>query len=400
MNRRFGNLVNYSLSCIKRYRIRTFVILICLITATALMSSMLFIKDGLSRDGQISLKYAPDITVQGIQDGRQTYINTSDIALIQSTLGVKTIVDRIWGYGNIGNTLVVIVGIDTENPIINLDSAYPIESGSFLNGNQNGTVVIGKAVAGLLGAKVGNTLSIISESNQIHTFKIVGVFNSESGIYNSDTILMTKSDARLFFEVPEGKATDLLIYIKDVDPQFYRTQVNFVARETSELPNVRVLTKDIIASAQGVTYGSKSGYFSIMWVLVLVAVAIVAFNQTVVVGHESKFEIGLLKALGFSTSDIIQVRLIEGTILGFLAGSVGILLGIFYDSVLNAPILRDFILGWATLYPEFQVPIMISFETVFIIYVISVVPLLFAIVIPSWLNATVDPDISMRGARA
>jgi hypothetical protein len=52
------------------------------------------------------------------------------------------------------------------------------------------------------------------------------------------------------------------------------------------------------------------------------------------------------------------------------------------------------------LYPEFQVPILISSETVFLAYVISIVPLLFAIVIPSWINATVDPDISMRGARA
>lgn len=400
MSRRFGNLVNYSLSCIKRYRIRTFVILISLVTATALISSMLFIKDGISRDGQISLKYAPDITVQAIQNGRQTFINTSYIPLIQPTLGVKTVIDRIWGYGNIGNTLVVIVGIDTETPIINLDSAYPIESGTFLEADQDSTVVMGKAVADLLGAKVGNVLSLISESNQVHKFKIVGVFNTESGIYNSDTILMTKTDARLFFDVPEGKATDLLIYTEEIDPQFYRTQVNFIARETSELPNVRVLTKDIIASAQEVTYGSKSGYFSIMWILVLIAVAIVAFNQTVVVGHESKFEIGLLKALGFSTSDIIQIRLIEGTVLGFLAGSIGLIVGILFDSVLNAPVLKDFILGWATLYPAFPVPLLISAETVFLTYVISIVPLLFAIVIPSWLNATVDPDISMRGARA
>jgi ABC-type lipoprotein release transport system permease subunit len=178
MNRRFGNLVNYSLNCIKRYRTRTLVILLCLVSATALLSSVLFMKDGLSRDGQISLKYAPDLTVQGIQDGRQTYIETSYVSLIQPTLGVKTVVDRIWGYGNIGNTLVVILGVDLENPVINSNSAYPIESGVFLQRSQNGTVVIGKAVADLLGAKVGNLLSIISESNQVHEYKIIGIFNN------------------------------------------------------------------------------------------------------------------------------------------------------------------------------------------------------------------------------
>jgi ABC-type lipoprotein release transport system permease subunit len=110
--------------------------------------------------------------------------------------------------------------------------------------------------------------------------------------------------------------------------------------------------------------------------------------------------VGLLKALGFSTSDVIQIRLIESTILGAIAGSIGLAVGIFYDTVLNAPVLRDFMLGWAVLYPNFVVPIHISAQTVFLTYVITMVPLLFATVVPSWINATVDPDIAMRGAKA
>lgn len=400
MRSRFGNLLSYALNCIQRYRIRTSVILICMVLASALFSSVLFMKDGLARDGQISLKYAPDLTIQGIANGRQTPYETRYIPYIQSILGVKTVVERIWGYGNIGNTLLVIVGVDLEDPSIDLTAAYPIESGSFLESNKNGTVVVGKAVAELIGAKVGNFLTIITESNQVRQYAIVGIFDSESGIFNADTILMSKNDARSFFEVPEDKATDLLVYVDEVDPQFYKTQVNFVAREISELPNTRVLTKDVLAAAQETAYGARSGFFSIVWLLVLVSVAIVAFNQTVVVGHESRFEVGLLKALGFSTSDIIQVRLIEGTVLGILAASMGIVIGIFFNAVLNAPVLKDFMLGWATLYPAFPVPFMVSTQTVLLTYVISIVPILFATVIPSWVNATVDPDIAMRGARA
>jgi ABC-type antimicrobial peptide transport system permease subunit len=195
-------------------------------------------------------------------------------------------------------------------------------------------------------------------------------------------------------------ATDLLVYTDDVNEAYYTTQLNFVARQVSELPNVRVLTRDILAKAQATTYGARAGFFSIAWFTILVSAAIVAFNQTIVVGHESKFEVGLLKALGFSTSDIIQVRLIESTILGILAGSIGLASGIFFDTVLGAPMFRDFMLGWAVLYPSFPVPVHISSQTVLVAYAITIVPLLFATVIPSWLNATVDPDIAMRGARA
>jgi ABC-type lipoprotein release transport system permease subunit len=400
MKNRVRNLLNYALNCIQRYKIRTIVVLVCLVMAATLFSSVLFLKDGLVREGKISLKYAPDLTVQGMASGRQSYVETRLIPLIKTTLGVKTVVERIWGYGNVGNSLLVIVGVDLENPLINLEAAYPIESGSFLESSTNGTVVIGKGVAVLIGAKVGNTLNIITESNLARQYTIVGIFNSESGIINADTILMNKEDARSFFNVPEDKATDLLVYTEEVNPAFYEGQVNFIARETSELPNVRVLTKEVLAGAQETTYGLRSGFFSVVWYLVLISAAIVAFNQTVVVGHESKFEIGLLKALGFSTSDIIQIRLIEGTILGILAGSIGLLLGIFYNAVLNAPILRDFMLGWATLYPGFPVPFGIGAQTLLLTYAITVVPILFATVIPSWLNATVDPDIAMRGARA
>jgi len=400
MKFRLKNLLNYALDCIKRYKIRTIVVLVCLTMAATLFSSVLFIKDGLVREGQLSLKYAPDLTVQGIATGRQSYIETRYIDLIQRILGVEKVVERIWGYGNIGNTLLVIVGVDLEEPNINLDAVYPIESGSFLDPQRNDTVVLGKAVAELIGAKVGNLLTIITESNQARQYTVIGIFNSESSIVNADTILMTRDSARAFFNVPEGKATDLMVFTQEVNPAYYQTQTSFVAREISELPNLRVLTKDLLASAQETTYGARSGFFAMVWFLLLISVAIVAFNQTVVVGHESRFEIGLLKALGFSTSDIIQIRLIEGTVLGFLAGSAGIVLGVFYNSVLNAPVLKDFMLGWATLYPAFPVPFMVSAQSIFLTYAITVIPVLFATVIPSWINATVDPHIAMRGARA
>jgi ABC-type antimicrobial peptide transport system permease subunit len=92
--------------------------------------------------------------------------------------------------------------------------------------------------------------------------------------------------------------------------------------------------------------------------------------------------------------------LFESLVLGTLAGAVGLTVGIVYDIVLGAPILRDFLMGWANLYPGFPVPVFISLQTVLFTFAVTIVPLLFATVIPSWLNATVDPDIAMRGARA
>ena len=412
--KRFKNLLNYALNCIQRYKLRTVVILVCLVVAASTFSAVAFLSDGLVKEGALSLKYAPDLTVQGIQAGRQTLIPTSYVNYILGVApGVTGISERIWGYGNVGNTLIVVVGIDLGNSAtgnqntpqmgnipVDQTTAYPLESGHFFDAQSNDTIVIGKGVAELLGAKVGTELSILTEFNQIKQYTVVGIFNSESGIYNSDMILMNLNAARDFFNIPSDKVTDLMVYVNSVDENIKSTLVNDAARQISALANIRVLTKDVLLNAQEKTYGDKSGFFSVVWYVILISVAIIAFNQTVVVGHESKFEIGLLKSLGFSTSDVIQVRLVESLVLGTLAGAIGLTIGILFDGVLGAPVLRDFMLGWANIYPSFQLPFFISPQTVLFTFAVTIVPLLFATVIPSWLNATVDPDIAMRGARA
>jgi ABC-type lipoprotein release transport system permease subunit len=289
------------------------------------------------------------------------------------------------------------VGVDLANQFNtanSADSLISISQGSFVDPNEEGTIVIGQAVAALVGAKVGSILSILTESVETQHYTVVGIFGEASSVYSADMIVMDINDARTLFAVPEDKVTDLAVYLSDP------TVSNIVAREIGDLPNTRIVTKEILLQAQDATYGARSGYFSVVWYIMLLAVAIVAFNQTVVVGHESKFEIGLLKAIGFSTSDVIQIRLIESLVLGVIAGTIGVAFGIFYDAILKAPIISSFMLGWATLYPNYTVPIYLSAQTILLIYAITIVPLLFATVIPSWLNATVDPDISMRGAKA
>ncbi len=406
--------MSYALSCIQRYKLRTLVILICLGIAASAFSSVAFLSDGLMQEGKLSLKYAPDLTVQQILDGRQTLISTNFVSrILAAAPGVSAITERIWGYGNIGNTLVVVVGVDVGNLatinqtypqvgnfFVDQTAPYPLESGRFVDVNSNDTIVIGKGIADLLGANVGTVLSILTESNEMKRYSVVGIFDSESSIYNADMIIMNLNQARDFFNVPDDRVTDMMVYVSPVDPSTKAAVVSIVARQISALPSCRVLTKDVLLDAQEKTYGDRSGFFSIVWYIVLVSAAIIAFNQTVVVGHESKFEIGLLKALGFSTSDVIQVRLVESLVLGALAGAIGLTVGIIYDSVLGAPVLRDFMLGWANLYPNFPVPVYISAQTLLFTFAVTIVPLLFATVIPSWLNATVDPDIAMRGARA
>ncbi len=137
---------------------------------------------------------------------------------------------------------------------------------------------------------------------------------------------------------------------------------------------------------------------SVLWYVLLISVILVAWNQASSASREAQREVGILKALGFSTSNILEIRFLETLILGFISASIGVFLAIFYDLYLGAPIIRNFMLGWSAIYPDFPVPIYIGFGSLLTLYAAAIVPLLVGTLIPAWKSAITEPDLVMRGS--
>ncbi|MCQ5374063.1 MAG: hypothetical protein NO515_03450, partial [Candidatus Methanomethylicia archaeon] len=70
MIKKHRNLLRYSFDCLSRYRMRTAVIVVTFLIATTMVSAVLFTKEGLEREAEISVKMAPDLTVQYLKAGR------------------------------------------------------------------------------------------------------------------------------------------------------------------------------------------------------------------------------------------------------------------------------------------------------------------------------------------
>jgi ABC-type lipoprotein release transport system permease subunit len=131
--------------------------------------------------------------------------------------------------------------------------------------------------------------------------------------------------------------------------------------------------------------------------VLLLSVVLVAWNQLTTAGAEMKKEVGILKTLGFSTFDILEIRFMETLILGFAAATIGVFLAIVYDVYLGAPFLREFLLGWSAVYPNYPLPINISPGSVMILYAVAVFPLFIGSLIPAWRSAVTEPDVAIRG---
>jgi len=396
MLRKHKNLFFYSLDCLKKYKMRTIVVFVVFTFAVAMLSSVLFVKDGLEREAALSVVKAPDITVQYLKAGRIASIPLDYSEKVTHLDGVVEVRPRIWGYVGVGAYTFTVVGLDLSSDRLPTGLESEMDEGRFLSAYDagSGRVVVGPLLAGMLQLHVNDTVVFLSESAKAHTFAVVGIFSGESSIYTADLIVMSIQDARNFFEIPQEYVTDLMVY---VDPE---APIDNVAAKIVTLPNTRVLTQDLLIRGFKTAYAARGGIFTTIWTILLAAVTLIAFSQAIIVGVQSRFEVGLLKTFGFTTLDIIEIRLIESLILGVFTASLGMIIGVVYSAFFNAPGLSQILLGWAFLPSEFKMPTHMSYISIFSIYTVTVIPLLFATIVPAWLNAITDPDLAMRRATA
>jgi len=128
----------------------------------------------------------------------------------------------------------------------------------------------------------------------------------------------------------------------------------------------------------------------------LLAFVIFSFDRAAGLSAEERREIGILKAIGWETGDVLRMKLWEGAVLSLTAFVVGYLLAyvhvFFYSAALFAPVLK----GWAVLYPEFSPLPFVDGLQVATLFFFTVFPYSVASLIPIWRTAITDPDQVMR----
>lgn len=387
------NFFRYALDSIFRFKTRTIAIIFSLVIALTILGAVAFISDGLEKEAELSTFFAPDVTVQILQAGRQVPVLMSFVKNVTDIQGVDKVVPRVWGYIYQNNKIYTVMGIDVANMPISEEIGFTITSGRFLQPKDNNSAVVGSYFANVFDINVDDTLILYNEFQQPFNYTIVGIFSMEINLYTSDLILMSIQDARDFFAIGSDYATDLCVYTtRNAQPRTVATQI------VEMIPSARVLTRAVLRDALATAYGARSGFVSTMWYILLLAVVMVAWNQASAVSSESKREVGILKSLGFSTLDVLEIRLMESMILGVISASIGVFLAIVYDLYLGAPIIKDFMLGWASVYPTFPLPIYVQLSSVGILYAVALFPLLVGSLVPAWKSAITEPDIAMRGA--
>jgi hypothetical protein len=144
-------------------------------------------------------------------------------------------------------------------------------------------------------------------------------------------------------------------------------------------------------------FAQRSGVFQLMWLILLLCVLLLAWTQGSSISLDMKKEIGVFKALGWHTLDIIELKMMEIIIIGLAGILCGMLFGILYLQI-GAPWLKQFFLGQSAVYQGSPIPIYIEGGSIFLLLATGLLPLCAATIIPAWLMGTVEPDTAIRGS--
>jgi ABC-type lipoprotein release transport system permease subunit len=377
-----------------RYRARTIAVLLPLLIVMGAAASVTLVRDGLSRDAALSVSVLPDITMQQMVGGRVERVALSYVESVQALAHVTNAVPRVWGYVPVtvprGEVAYTLVGLDLERMPVAEDIGLTIEEGRFLVAGDTGKAVIGKAFASVFSAGAGDRIELADTLGNASEFEIVGIFGTSVEIYAADLIVVPLDTAREYFGYGADEVSDICVYLDDP------VNTGLTAVRILEMgDNIRIVTRDALAALNQQAFGRRGGVFQLMWMALLLTVCLVAWAQSASIGLALKREIGILKAIGWSTLDIIEIKLLESTILALLGTFGGILLGLGYVA-LDAPGIKQYFLGWATVYPEFPVPVHMSLPSLFLLMVIGVFPLVVATVVPAWRVGIIEPDEAIR----
>jgi lipoprotein-releasing system permease protein len=368
------NVIDFTLSCLFRRKGKNAALILVYTLVVFMAASVVFFTHSIKEEASILLKGSPEMVVQRMVAGRHELIPMNYADRIKEIRGVSGVRGRLWGY--------------YYDPVIGANYTLIVPE----EGQPNrGEIAIGQGISRTRLVFEGDTMEFRTHEGVLINLEIKKVISSASELVSSDLLLVSEDDFRRLFGTSQNYATDLTLKIRN--PR----EMSTIASKISEiLPDTRQILKDEILRTYDAVFNWRGGMMIVILLGVLLAFIIFAWDKASGLSAEERKEIGILKAIGWETSDVILMKFWEGMVVSLSSFLTGTLLAyghvFFTSSALFEPALK----GWAILYPQFKLTPFIDASQLSALFFLTVVPYTVATIIPSWQAATVDPDSVMR----
>lgn len=232
-----------------------------------------------------------------------------------------------------GSINTILVALDSQKD----NRVYPIKDkiieGTYLENNKEG-ILIGSALAHNIGLKLNSVVTLLLKGKEgfIETvdLPIIGIFEVDDVIVNSNQVLL------------DYEFLNSLLYLEDYVSEYginlnsknALTGANRLKKQFSTLKGASsdfglefYSWKEIGAEVLALL-NSKTG-FSKIFLFFIFLIAFIGISNTIMLcANERKNEIATLKALGYNYFYIQCLFIIEGTYIGLLGCSVGLIISV------------------------------------------------------------------------
>jgi putative ABC transport system permease protein len=326
------------------------------------------------------------------------YFTQRDIASIERLQGIREISTQLSGVGlaeyNGKTTILSLTGMDIN--VMKLQYASQnLDAGEFLNEGDQNKIMIGYDIAHDTfdtDISVGGRIKINDEK-----FFIRGIFEKQGfgGSSSDNIVLMSSRD----FKKLTGQSNISLIYLR-VDNVNDAESIAATIQNTingnhgkkdfataTTMTSILKTVQNIIGILQLVLVGIAS--------IALVVASIGIMNTMLTSVMERTREIGIMKAIGATTRDIMSIFIIEGALMSGVGGIIGIILGVFGSQALTL-ILGSFMSMGGGGGGSFQLVPIITITTVVLAIAVSLIVGILSSLYPAWKAARMSPIEAVR----
>ena len=266
-------------------------------------------------------------------------------------------------------------------------------------------IVLGSELARALGVLTGDKVALIAPQGlvtpagvipRLKQFNVVGVFEVGMFEFDSGLALVHLDDAQKLYQMGDT--------------------VSGVRLRLEDLFASRTVSRDLMAKLERDYFAtdwtrSHANFFRaveiekrVMFIILLLIVAVAAFNivsTLVMLVTDKQSDIAILRTLGASPGSIVQVFMVQGTLIGVIGTFAGLVLGVLVG--LNVDTVVPFIenlLGFKFLAKDIyyisDLPSDVQAGDVVTIGIVSLVLSFIATLYPSWRASRTNPAEALR----
>ncbi len=266
-------------------------------------------------------------------------------------------------------------------------------------------VLIGERMAGRLGIRIGDKITLLSPRGMPTVFgsvprsaayTVVGTFNVGMYEYDNGFLFMPLKKAQIYFRLP-GKVTG--IELMAADPSDIADVKRAVIAEVGARGRIWDWQQ---ANAQ--FFGAVKVERNVMFVILTLIILVAAFNiisSLIMLVKDKGRDIAILRTMGATRGTVMRIFLLTGASIGVVGTCMGSLVGIAF--ALNIETIRRWIEGLsgvdlfsAEIYFLSQLPARIDWDEVLTVVVMALVLSLLATLYPAWRAARLDPVEALR----